>query len=25
MVDEHLDELSVEDIPELITILEKQM
>jgi excinuclease ABC subunit B len=25
MVDEHLDELSLEDIPELITILEKQM
>jgi excinuclease ABC subunit B len=25
MVDEHLDELSVEDIPELITLLEKQM
>ncbi|WP_306459845.1 excinuclease ABC subunit UvrB [Dolichospermum heterosporum] len=25
MVDEHLDELSLEDIPELITLLEKQM
>jgi excinuclease ABC subunit B len=25
VVDEHIDELSLEDIPELITVLEKQM